>query len=170
MRFIHISSIHFWDSFEKCCKYIPFAHLPKLLPTYLAISVSKQTDIWCCWHFKQLHWFSMRSIFYLCHCLPLTIEETTYISFCIPNDSDPNLVTFYAIFAMKRNNVQLAVSWFMILFHVFKTLNSLRFFWVSDDSNQIQFISLCSKTTQLTLYSFLTSKWFNSTHGFHFCG
>ena len=36
MRFIHISSIHLWDSFAKCCKYIPFAHLPHLLPTYLA--------------------------------------------------------------------------------------------------------------------------------------
>ena len=36
MRFIHISSIHLWDSFAKSCKYIPFAHLPHLLPTYSA--------------------------------------------------------------------------------------------------------------------------------------
>ena len=36
MRFIHISSIHLWDSFAKCCKYIPFAHLPHLLSTFLA--------------------------------------------------------------------------------------------------------------------------------------
>ena len=103
----HEIHTHFLTSFLrfiwKVLQIHPFAHLPKLLPTYLAISVSKQTDNWCCWHFKQLHWFSMRSIFYLCHCLPLTSEETTYISFCIPHDSDPNLVTFYAIFAMKRN-------------------------------------------------------------------
>ena len=32
----YISSIHLLDSFAKFCKYIPFAHLPHLLPTYSA--------------------------------------------------------------------------------------------------------------------------------------
>ena len=38
MRYIHISSTHPWDSFAKCCKYIPFAHLLHLLLTYLHVA------------------------------------------------------------------------------------------------------------------------------------
>ena len=32
----YFHSIHSWDLFAKCCRYISFVHLPDLLPTYLA--------------------------------------------------------------------------------------------------------------------------------------
>ena len=50
------TQLNSWDSFVKCCKYIPFAHLPDLLPTYLANQLqSRQLIISCCWHFKESH-------------------------------------------------------------------------------------------------------------------
>ena len=43
----------------KCCKYTLciFSSSPPIL---LSKSVAKQSVIWCCWHFKELHWFPIR--------------------------------------------------------------------------------------------------------------
>ena len=46
IRLIHISSIHSWDSFAKCCKYISFAHSPHLLVRKLAKRQIRQQKLW----------------------------------------------------------------------------------------------------------------------------
>ena len=44
----------------KCCKYTPLHICLNSSPPKLSKSVAKQSVIWCCWHFWELHWFSMR--------------------------------------------------------------------------------------------------------------
>ena len=46
----------------KCCKYTPLHICLNSSPPKLSKSVAKQSVIWCCWHFWELHWFSMRWI------------------------------------------------------------------------------------------------------------
>ena len=46
IRSINISSIHSWDSFEKCCNYISFAHSPHLLVRKLAKRQIRQQKLW----------------------------------------------------------------------------------------------------------------------------
>ena len=87
----------------------------------------------------DFQWDEWKPIFYLCHCLPFTIGETISIYFY------SNLTAIQAqllsmLISWGRENVssqQWVDSW--ILIHVLQTLSSLRFFCVSDDSNQIQF-------------------------------
>ena len=46
----------------KCCKYTPLHICLNSSPPKLSKSVAKQLVIWCCWHFWELHSFSMRWI------------------------------------------------------------------------------------------------------------
>ena len=56
---IQLNSINSRVSFAKCCKYTvhPICTFASSPPNLLSKSIAKQTVIWCCWHFKELHWF-----------------------------------------------------------------------------------------------------------------
>ena len=51
----------------------PLCTFTSATPNLLSKSVLKQSVIWCCWHFKELHWFSMKRI--KINLLPVRSEE-----------------------------------------------------------------------------------------------
>ena len=70
---MQLNSIDFWDSLAKRCKYIPFAHLTHFVSTYLANQLQNRQLFDIALTFNEIN--KIQSI-NLCHCLPITIEET----------------------------------------------------------------------------------------------
>ena len=58
---IQLNSIHSWDWMQNAANVHPFAHLPHLLPTYLANQL-QSSQLFDVAGFKELHWFSLRWI------------------------------------------------------------------------------------------------------------
>ena len=78
-------------------------------PNLLSKSAAKQTVIWCCWHFKELHWFSMRQI--KINLLPVSLWQLN--RFSLSSEQRSRLDYFLSYFCDEERKFTASSAWFM---------------------------------------------------------